>query len=215
MGSPYLASKQAKTKKQAKMELPPSLNGNLPPIFNRIPPYHPSIALGPNNNFIQVPDLQVPPPLIMNQPLLGYPIVEGRTPSISREISTSLVVICDTNVYLHNMTDIWKILDIKRAFKLGIPWKVHNELDGLKKHADIKVARNARIAERKINYILSNLNHRVHCQDRFAYDQARDLFAIENGDDSILQAILQMENPKRVYLHTYDVILRNKALSQG
>ena len=129
------------------------------------------------------------------------------------------VIVCDTNIYMHQIKDVWRIMD-SRSFKLckvGIPWKVHNELDGLKKHRNWEIARNARLAAKHITYILKNQKQKVHCQGRLEYDQAKKLFEHENSDDSILQAILQMEESKvkHVFLHTYDTVLKNKALSIG
>ena len=216
--------------------IPPILNGYIPTSSCNgcTMPNHPNLAYyeGPNQSLFFVPpplneprvskavfQANVPPPAappIMNNSLrlLGTPIVQ---PHVETVRSPKEVVVIDTNIYIHKMSDVWRIIDSKsfKSLKIGIPWKVHNELDGLKKHHDLQTAKSARDAAKKINYILTNLNQRVHYQDRFEYDQAKDLFKIENPDDAILQAILQMENSTVVYLHTNDIILKNKALCLG
>ena len=225
------------------MELPPVLNGYIPPSFKGYSlPNSPKIAYfdGPKQSSFFVPPplaesripkivfqthIPPPPPLpppIMNNNLrlIGTPIVEPHVKSPIRcsKENNSFVVVIDTNIYIHKMSDVWRIIDSQsfKSYKIGIPWKVHNELDGLKKHHDLQTAKSARDAAKKINYILTYLNQRVHFQDRFEYHRAKDLFAIENPDDAILQSILQMENStEEVYLHTNDVILKNKALCLG
>ena len=125
-------------------------------------------------------------------------------------------VICDTCIFMHQMPDVWQILNTRNC-KLYLPWKIHQELDGLKKHYDTEKAKKARHAALNITFILENFAQKVSCQDRLQYNEAKSLFAEEDSDDSILQAIIQLQNEKgrNVYLHTRDRVLKNKALSNG
>ena len=138
-----------------------------------------------------------------------------RVPTINCDENVHYVV-CDTNIFMHSMEDIWRILNFVNC-KLVIPWKIHKELDGLKKNYDWQRAKCARDAAKQITYILQNFGQKVYCQDRFQYDKAKTLFVQEDSDDSIIQSILQLQEIKNrvIYLHTNDVVLKNKALSIG
>ena len=165
----------------------------------------------------------VPSPSVINQncyPGAPSTIIQEfesppRVPTINCDENVHYVV-CDTNIFMHSMKDIWRILNFVNC-KLVIPWKIHKELDGLKKNYDRQRAKSARDAAKQITYILQNFGQKVYCQDRFQYDKAKTLFVQEDSDDSIIQSILQLQEIKNrvVYLHTNDIVLKNKALSIG
>ena len=162
----------------------------------------------------------VPSPVIDKNCYVGAPIIHAfdsltRVPAINYDENVHYVV-CDTNIFMHSMEDIWRISNFVNC-KLVIPWKIHKELDGLKKNHDWQRAKCARDAAKQITYILQNFGQKVYCQDRFQYDKAKKLFVQEDSDDSIIQSILQLQEIKNrvVYLHTNDIVLKNKALSIG
>ena len=187
-------------------------------------PRIPLVSLDPNCPR-QVVSQTIPPvplPVIDQTCYIGAPnpIIQEfgslpRVPSINCDENVHYVV-CDTNIFMHSMEDIWRIINFINC-KLVIPWKIHKELDGLKKNRNGATAKSARDAAKHITYILQNFGQKVYCQDRFQYDKAKKLFVQEDSDDSIIQAILQIqETEKRViFLHTNDVVLKNKALSIG
>ena len=217
------------------MVTPPSNYGYIPTSSNFLPnsPHfaydQSSLKLIPTSAH-HISNLNPASPIFVPQSLIRHHHLETHTPIVQSHVqrvqsdsrsseNETCVIVCDTNVYMHQIVDVWRIMESKslKLCKIGIPWKVHNELDGLKKHKNWEIARNARLAAKHITFILKNLKQKVHCQGRLEYDQAKKLFEHENSDDSILQAILQMEESKvkHVFLHTYDTVLKNKALSIG
>ena len=100
---------------------------------------------------------------------------------------------------------------------LGIPWKIHKELDGLKNHRDWKTAKRARDASKSIEFILKFLSYRVLPQNKVSYDKAKALFDCEDKDDGILQAVVQLKSQRamEVMFYSEDVNLKNKPYLWG
>ena len=210
--------------------MPPSNQGYItsPPFISPIMPFYP-LALDPRNWNQMLPQPQpnqnfstnFRPAIINNQQRFReIPIIQEFSPHIPRaqndrnSLENETYVVCDTNIFVHHMNDVEEIVD-SRDYKIVIPWKVHQELDGLKKSNHWQTAFLARTAARHINNILQNLSQKVYCQDRLQYDQAKRLFKQEDSDDSIIQAILQLKeaNNAAIFLHTNDIVLQNKVLS--
>ena len=202
----------------------PSNNGyaTTPPISQIVPFYPPPFALEPrmlppliqpNQNF----STNFRPAIINNhqQRFHGIPVMPPAQ-NVRSFLENETYIICDTNIFIHHMNDVWKILDSKNN-KVVIPWKVHQELDWLKKSYNLEKAFLARTAAKQVNHILEKSSQKVYCQDRLQYDQAKGLFKEEDADDSIIQAMLQLKeaNCAAIFLHTYDIVLKNKALSIG
>ena len=158
-------------------------------------------------------------PVSSNNQLLGSPeSVIQENGSLPPRYPISTLVVCDTNIYMESMDDIWTIVSSNQC-KLAIPKKIHKELDKLKNHDNgkSKKAKKARDATKYIAFILKHFPQKVHCQNSKGYDEAKNLFAAEDSDDSILQAVLQLQNAKigQVFLHTLDLNLRNQAVGDG
>ena len=158
-------------------------------------------------------------PMTSNNQTLGFP-----GPVVQENVSLppcnpiAKLIVCDTNIYMESRDDIEKIVS-SNQFKLAIPKKIHKELDKLKNHDNgkSKKAKKARDATKYIAFILKHFPQKVHCQNSKGYDEAKNLFAAEDSDDSILQAVLQLQNAKigQVFLHTLDLNLRNQAVGDG
>ena len=127
----------------------------------------------------------------------------------------------DTNVYLNDLQKVWKIiLDIRTFpnYVLGIPWKIHEELDGLKRSQDVEVSSNARRAAKSIETFLKYFSHRVVTQNIQGHNLAvADHY--EDPDNIILQSIqqfrYQFQGNIDILLYSNDVVLKNKAMSLG
>ena len=216
------------------MSMLPSNQGyaTSPPFSPILPFYHPRFALEPRT-WNQMPPPFINPnqnfstnfhPAIINyqQRFREIPIIQEfntnipRAQNVRNSLENETYIVCDTNIFIHQINDVWKMVD-SRNCKIVIPWKVHQELDWLKKSYNWEKAFLARTAAKHINYILENLSQKVYCQDRLQYDQAKGLFKQEDSDDSIIQAMLQLKeaNCAAIFLHTYDIVLKNKALSIG
>ena len=131
-------------------------------------------------------------------------------------------VVSDTNVYLNDLENVWKIVLDMRSFSnyfLGIPWKIHEELDGLKRSQDLEVSSNARRAAKSIETMLKFFRHRVVTQKKHAHNLILQVRYQEDPDDIILKSVeqfqYQFQGTVNTAIFTNDVVLKNKAMSHG
>ena len=159
------------------------------------------------------------PPIIGMRSLQCLHHIQSIRPQIPIHHGNLVCLVCDTNIFIHHLNEIWRIvLDLTTYSNiiLGIPWKIHKELDGLKKSENLELARNSRKAANSIEFILRFLKHRTLTQNKVSYDRAKLMFQCEDADDSILQAILQLQSQGTpTLLYSKDTVLKNKALSIG
>ena len=161
----------------------------------------------------QMIEIRSPEPI----PPVPHQIFPSRTPSPISD-RNFICLVCDTNIYIHYLHEIWRlVLDSNFSnFILGIPWKIHKELDGLKKSKNWEVARNARKAANLIEFILKYFNHKTLPQNKVSYDRAKYMFLCEDSDDTILQSILQLKSEGTpTVLYSKDTVLKNKAMCVG
>ena len=139
--------------------------------------------------------------------------IENTSPNSEERPERIILVVLDTNIFMHCIDDAWKIIRSKNG-KLVILWNVHQELDRIKNDRNKQTAKLARDAQKKVTLILENFSHKVYRQSVYEYNKAKSIFPAENADDTFLQAVLQLQNARKelVYLHTNDVGLKNKAL---
>eukprot|EP00088_Acartia_fossae_P042464 TRINITY_DN4459_c0_g1_i7.p1 TRINITY_DN4459_c0_g1~~TRINITY_DN4459_c0_g1_i7.p1 ORF type:complete len:748 (-),score=155.99 TRINITY_DN4459_c0_g1_i7:123-2366(-) len=118
--------------------------------------------------------------------------------------------VADTNIYIHNFELLSKIAENE---VLAVPWVVIQELDGLKKHTNTRVAANARAAVRWLNQVLKDKEKKVGFMFQKMSEIATVAGAEENADDKILLYCLYLKDlyGDSITLVTNDANLTTKA----
>lgn len=137
--------------------------------------------------------------------------------------STRLVLVLDTNVFLHSIEFVTRARDhYTREYGyplLYVPWQVVQELDSIKDRCSDNRDLKLRVTK-AIRFIQDNLlhrNERIVFQDQETMQRSSDVLKHESPDDRILAACLQLTKlldtvQHRLVLVSRDVNLRSKAL---
>ena len=127
-------------------------------------------------------------------------------------------VVVDTNVWVHNIDDV-KQLIFEQCYEhcvVYLPWKVYQELDGLKRSVDRSKAARARRAILYISYLKKEHQAKIRCQTNGQHYRMTKKFLSNEPDEIIIQTcrILQRQG-KPTYIYTKDTNCENRASTQN
>ncbi|KAF9418343.1 hypothetical protein HW555_004773 [Spodoptera exigua] len=131
-------------------------------------------------------------------------------------ISTDLVLVVDTNIFIHELSIIKNVLNSNiKGFSgqptLLVPWRVVNELDRLKDNNNCNGAVWKR-AKRAMDYLYKSIPENSRIRGQPLRDANSHIYPCESPDDEILNCALQQaERGKTVILLSNDKILCSKA----
>lgn len=131
-------------------------------------------------------------------------------------ISTDLVLVVDTNIFIHELSIIKNVLNSNiKGFPgqptLLVPWRVVNELDRLKDNNNCNGAVWKR-AKRAMDYLYKSIPENSRIRGQPLRDANSHIYPCESPDDEILNCALQQaERGKTVILLSNDKILCSKA----